>query len=199
MKTLESGQIFGGLEVIKMLGSIQKDKSRRLYLCKCVCGTFCTKTRRIAQQNNPSCGCLGFASMKSSNTKHGFKGTSTYSSWRSAKYRCTNSSSRNYQRYGGKGIIMCEEWKNSFEQFLKHMGTRPSGTTLDRINPFGNYEPGNCRWATPIEQSRNRIIAAKQIKWKGSSRYIADVAFDLGISPSAALQRLKRGKLYESA
>lgn len=73
------------------------------------------------------------------------------------KTRCTNSRVKAYARYGGRGIRVCEAWLDSFEAFLRDVGERPAGKTLDRYpNPDGNYEPGNVRWATPLEQARNK-------------------------------------------
>jgi hypothetical protein len=69
--------------------------------------------------------------------------------------RCEYLRHKSFARYGGRGITVCESW-HAFENFLADMGQRPAGTTLDRINPDGNYEPGNCRWATPLEQRHNR-------------------------------------------
>lgn len=72
------------------------------------------------------------------------------------KGRCYTPTDAKFQHYGGRGITVCERWLNSFENFLSDMGERPPGLTLDRIDTNGNYEPGNCRWATPLVQSRNR-------------------------------------------
>lgn len=85
----------------------------------------------------------------------GYKGTPTYISWQSMRQRCTNPQNTNYEHYGGRGITVCDRW-GSFENFLEDMGARPEGLTLDRINVNGNYEPGNCRWATLVEQRNNR-------------------------------------------
>lgn len=90
------------------------------------------------------------------NIKHGAYETSTYSSWQSAKTRCFNPNAPNYARYGERGITMCQRWAESFEAFRDDMGERPEGTSLDRINPNGHYEPANCRWATPVQQANNK-------------------------------------------
>lgn len=83
------------------------------------------------------------------------KKTPTYISWSKAKERCNNKNHEKYSYYGGRGVKFCSEW-NDFRIFLKDMGERPDGRTLDRINPYGNYCKENCRWATPLEQGRNK-------------------------------------------
>lgn len=88
------------------------------------------------------------------NTTHGMKNTPTYTSWCAMKQRCTNSKRPSYNYYGGRGITYCERWKD-FNNFLADMGVRPEGTSLDRIDSNGNYEPDNCRWATYKVQARN--------------------------------------------
>lgn len=96
--------------------------------------------------------------------KHGhFKGgnsgrTPTYNSWRMMKTRCNNNRHSSYPNYGAIGIKVCTRW-NEFSNFLEDMGARPYGKTLDRINPYGNYEPANCRWATAKQQAGNKRAA----------------------------------------
>lgn len=82
--------------------------------------------------------------------------TPEYQSWGSMKARCDNPNRLDYPLYGGRGITVCERWSRSFVAFLEDMGARPLGHTLDRIDPNGNYEPSNCRWATPQQQTKNR-------------------------------------------
>lgn len=91
--------------------------------------------------------------------KHGhrtkYRKTPTYHSWAKMKTRCNNPHAHNYEYYGGRGITVCERW-SSFKNFLEDMGERPENKTLDRIDPNGNYEPSNCRWATAKEQRVNQ-------------------------------------------
>jgi hypothetical protein len=90
------------------------------------------------------------------NFKHGMYGTATYQAWASMKQRCTNPKASNFGRYGGRGIKVCDRWRDSFEAFLADMGKAPPGLTLERVDVNGHYEPGNCKWATMAEQMGNQ-------------------------------------------
>lgn len=89
-------------------------------------------------------------------TTHGLSTSKTYVVWRAMKARVLNKSHKYYKYYGGRGIVICERWIGSFENFLQDMGERPQMLTLDRINNNSNYEPDNCKWSTRKEQANNR-------------------------------------------
>lgn len=114
-----------------------------------------------------------------------------YTSWRNMKQRCLNPNDKRYLRYGGRGITICQDWM-LFDGFLADMGRRPDGTSLDRIDPNGNYEPSNCRWATSKEQMNN---LAEQVKFdfEGEALTATQIAGRVGVKPGTVISRLQRG------
>jgi hypothetical protein len=133
---------------------IRKGHYYSLFKCSCG-GEKVLEKGNVAAGKIVSCGCFKRQKMRAEKLTHGLTRTPAYRSWAQMKTRCENPNYKEFYYYGGRGIKICERW-NSFENFLADMGSRPEGKTLDRINGNGNYEPGNCRWATPLEQSRNR-------------------------------------------
>lgn len=125
--------------------------------------------------------------------------SSGYSSWANIKSRCRNPNINTFKSYGAKGITMCDRWYNSFELFIKDMGKRPSlNHSVDRYpNKAGNYEPGNCRWATPPQQSRN-TKSNKWLEYNGVKMIQSDWAKKWGILPSVIIQHMVRyGRTFE--
>lgn len=118
-------------------------------------------------------------------------GDRTRVSWRSMLSRCYNRRNDRYHLYGGRGITVCDRWRRSYTAFLADMGPRPEGLTLDRIKGNEGYEPGNCRWATPAEQARNRRSTVYLVL-DGRRLCLTDWAKDLGVGLSTIRNRLHR-------
>ena len=116
----------------------------------------------------------------------------TYVSWYGAKYRCLNKKARKWKNYGGRGIEICERWKNDFAAFLADMGERPPGTSLDRIDNDGDYEPGNCRWATCKQQQRNKRNT-KWIEYNGVVKDAASWVDEFGMNGRILVNRVRNG------
>ena len=157
---------------------------RSLWRVRCDCGREkILPAGLLVSGRAKSCGCQ--------KGHHGLAGSRTYATWGAMIQRCTNPEMGNYQSYGGRGISVSPSWLK-FEGFLADMGERPPGMTLDRINNDGNYEPGNCRWATRAEQSRNTRRNRTMIVG-GERVLVTDVAEANGISAATARMRLHKG------
>lgn len=122
--------------------------------------------------------------------------TPEYTAWLHMRQRCNNPRVKDYKYYGGRGIKVCARW-NSYEVFLADMGRKPKGRSLDRINNEGNYEPGNCRWATKLQQVANTRVA-RWIEYNGKRKVLSQWARDLGVLPSHLHWHLQRRSEQEA-
>ena len=171
------GNKIGDLTVLKKENYTPKGK-RPKWWCRCVCGKEIKVAHNLLIHKDPKthCGCKRQVSL-------GTKYPKEYHTWWDAKSRCHNPNHPSYDSYGAKGITMCDSWRESFENFFKDMGPRPKDHSLDRINPFGGYEPSNVRWADVITQARNK----KDTKWvqhpvTGKAIQAAALAEEMGMS-----------------
>jgi hypothetical protein len=158
-----TGRSFGKWKVLSFSHTkLTKDnRKRHHWVCECKCGQVRTIVQyRLTGGYSTMCKPCGQKKGSKGATKHGNarrEGWSrTYRSWKSMRARCYNPRTNHYSYYGGRGITVCPRWRWSFKNFLADMGERPSDRTLDRIDSDGNYEPGNCQWATKKEQTANR-------------------------------------------
>jgi len=153
------GLTFGKLRVSKRHGTSKSKKA--LWKCECECGGFTiVTTQDLKSGHTKSCGCLSVEATKSRSLKHGLSTNNLFFAWNSMKERCFNPNNKSYANYGGRGIRVCEEWKEDFQTFYNYVSQLPhfgeEGYSLDRINNDGNYEPGNVKWSTHKEQCGNR-------------------------------------------
>ena len=155
------GERFGRLVVLARASNNRRREAR--WLVRCDCGTECVVIgNHLRSGHTQSCGCRQRDDLRAANaakTTHGHArngaATRTYVSWVSARTRCRNPNATDYAYYGGRGIAFSPQF-DDYSAFLLDMGERPEGMTLDRIDPDGDYEPGNVRWSTPLQQAHNR-------------------------------------------
>lgn len=151
MVRMETGAKFNMLTLLDC-DREKNAENRIIALFLCDCGkSKKLPVGRVKSGVVRSCGCI-----VGKDKKHGMHGSRTYESWSSAKNRCMCETSKDYPRYGGKGITFYQPWADSFDLFLQDMGKRPGGTSLDRKDNTKGYYPGNCKWSTPTEQQQNR-------------------------------------------
>ena len=182
------GQKFNRLTVIKFDKTV---KGVAWFLCRCDCGTEKSiRSRNIREGQVKSCGCYHDEYDLYINRTHQMSTSAEYSIWAGIKQRCFDISSPAYHHYGGRGITMCDKWKDSFENFLVDMGTRASPKhTIERIDNDGPYSPENCKWATMKEQANNRRNS-RIITCHNKSQTVTQWAEELNLKPATLWHRV---------
>lgn len=181
-----TGRTFSRLTALRIADRRSAD-GRLMYECSCSCGALVVVVgKRLWSGDAKSCGCIHAEGL---NRRHGYSHTPLHDCWIGMRKRCRNPKSNSYKNYGARGIRVCERWER-FENFLQDMG--PSfreGLALDRINNDGNYEPGNCRWATLSQNARNKRNT-KIITIHGVRKPLASFAEEHGINRYTLLSRV---------
>lgn len=186
-----TGLRFGKLLVLRF--SHVSNGGDRMWECQCDCGAISTPTtNRLTCGLSKSCGCAALAGLVALNKTHGLSALPEYKVWCLMRARCNH-----HPRYAGRGITVCERWQN-FTDFLEDMGPRPEGSTIERKNNNGNYEPGNCCWATKLQQGNNKSNNIT-IELNGIKDTAKAWSRRLGLPYSALLSRLKHGWSDEDA
>lgn len=186
------GYFHGKISVVSFHGT---NKGKAYWNCKCLCGReFVVWMGELISYHRTSC---GKCKKESAKKTHGRTPVYMYRIWCGMKGRCSNKKNQAYNDYGGRGIVVCERWRNSYTNFLIDMGDRPSRLhTLDRKDNNGNYEPGNCRWATKAEQANNRR-SSRIIEYKGKKQVLRVWCTELGLPFNRMNTRMSYGWTIE--
>lgn len=170
-----------------VIGYAEKRGTRFYWECRCSCGNKrIVSGHSLRAGTSTNCGCK--------NRTHGLRGEPEYAVWRFMRQRCHVPSSKGYPGYGGRGIVVCKRWRDSFKNFYQDMGPRPSPEhSIERVSNDGPYSPENCRWATMKEQANNRR-GNHLIAFNGKTQTISQWAYELGINHNTLLARLNKYK-----
>lgn len=186
-----TGQRFGRLFVISFSHTDKNDDA--VWNCLCDCGNLYQGiARRLRSGNTRSCGCLCIDVRRALKTKHGLARHPLYDTYHAMLMRCYDLRHVAYKNYGGRGITVCDRWRESFANFLEDMGDKPEGYTLDRIDNDCPYTPENCRWATREEQQSNRQ-GTRLVTYAGQTLTVAQWARVTGVPASAIYHRIDAG------
>lgn len=187
-----TGARFGMLSVIEYKGtSAASKRGGALWLCKCDCGASITVLAdRLRKGERKTCGC---STQSLKYKKHGQSGKPAYVVWALMIRRCHRPASSSEKAiYMDRGITVCDAWRNSFSQFIADMGPRPKGSQIDRIDNAKGYSPDNCRWATTIEQGRNKRTN-RLVSFDGKTQCVSAWAEQTGIKEMTLWKRINAG------
>lgn len=179
------GRRFGMLTVCARVFETPSDGPK--WSCRCDCGKVKVIRGNALRRGQHSCGCVSLGKRT-----HNMSQTRAHRIWCAMRLRCNDPSNSNYPRWGGRGISVCERWEK-FENFLADMGFPPDGLTIERIDNNGNYEPGNCRWATRFEQAQNKRDT-RLVNVGGETVSMEEAARRLGMSGTSLGRRLDKGR-----
>lgn len=196
-----TGKVSGFLTVIRRAGSRSRanGKPYATWLCRCTCGKEVEVIGQHLRTGRRKACAQGHFWASTTRKALAGKYRPEYRSWRSMRKRCSEKDRHNYKHYGGRGITICDRWKDSFENFLADLGPKPTPEhTLERNDVNGNYEPANCRWATRIEQYRN-MQRSVYVEYEGKRMLMFELVASLGLSRAAVYGRLKNGWSLEQA
>lgn len=200
------GQVFGRLTVLNEPPTKGSRSKLRTWKCRCECGTIkFVNPSLLRTGKTKSCGCLR-RDMGKRKATHGLTDSPEWTAWARIKQVCSNPKNDYWKHYGGRGITICDRWKNSFEAFLQDMGRRPDGAkkhkrsfySIDRIDNNGPYSPENCRWASASEQMNN-TTRSRLITFRNETRTLTQWARMLGLDPNVVRHRLIYGWSVELA
>lgn len=187
-----TGKRFGRITVIEYVGrtGIAKVSTWR---CRCDCGVEKNMTGTSLQGGSASCGCLRLERTVAAKRTHGETKSVEYRAWAKLIARCEDPKDKSFSDYGGRGIRVCAEWRRSFPAFLLAVGKRPSPRhSIDRIDNEADYKPGNVRWATRVQQNRNKRTN-RRITWAGVTKTSAEWAEHTGIPRHTIEKRINSG------
>ncbi len=189
------GQRFGRLVVAERVWPNTNGNTR--WRCACDCGNVSVVTAVDLRRDTKSCGCLRKDRLLESIRTHGKSGSPVYGVWHGMMRRCYERKSKNYARYGGRGIVVCDRW-HDFEKFYADMGDPPPGLTIERIDNDGSYSPGNCEWASRATQGAN-TSQVRRVTIDGLTMTLRAAAERHGLRPATVYQRVHRGLSIEEA
>lgn len=174
-------------------------RNRSMWTCRCACGQKrSVSLSDLRSGKSVSCGCFKSETARTHFVTHGHASAlgnraPEYRVWSHIKDRCHNPKQARYADYGGRGVVMCSRWRQSYEAFIEDVGRRPSSRhSLDRIDNDGNYAPGNVRWATAFEQAQH-TRRTRLLTTNGRTQTLSSWARELGLAPATLTKRLARG------